>query len=235
MATILFDIDDTLYDQALPFCNAYRQVFGGAFRLPLEPLFIASRRHGDAVFEKSQNKEMPMEEMYRYRIQKAFEDFGITVTDEEAMEFQHAYGREQKRIALSKTMERLLDMCKDSGTAMGVITNGPSEHQWGKVEALGLGRWIPEGNIIVSGDVGYAKPDSRIFRCAEERMGLDRAAAYYIGDSFGNDMEGAQNAGWKTVWMNRRNHRLPVGGAMPDVVAVDEEGLFQEVRRLLQS
>lgn len=95
MPAILFDLDDTLYDQAIPFCAAYENVFLRRWEVPAEQLFAASRHYGDQVFEKARTEEISMEEMYRYRIQKAFEDFQIQITDDEAMEFQRSYAENQ--------------------------------------------------------------------------------------------------------------------------------------------
>ena len=40
-----------------------------------------------------------------------------------------------------------------------------------KVNALGVTEWIPVGHVFISGALGVAKPDKRIFSRAAERMG----------------------------------------------------------------
>ena len=67
MSAIIFDVDDTLYDQVIPFWNAYKAVFKDRFQLPMDDLFAASRRRSDEVFGPSQRGEITMEEMYIYR------------------------------------------------------------------------------------------------------------------------------------------------------------------------
>jgi putative hydrolase of the HAD superfamily len=85
---------------------------------------------------------------------------------------------------------------------LGVITNGPSHGQMEKLEVLEL---APHFSVIVaSGEVGIAKPDPRIFRCALERMGADASTAWHVGDSLAKDVLGARAAGLGAVWLNRR-------------------------------
>lgn len=233
MPAILFDLDDTLYDQAIPFCAAYENVFLRGWEVPVEQLFAASRHYGDQVFEKARTEEMSMEEMYRYRIQKAFEDFQIQITDDEAMEFQRSYAENQYKIQLTEHMRAILDLCREKAAVLGVITNGPSVHQRLKAEALGINRWIAAENILISGDLGYAKPDIRIFLWAEKQMGLIKGDTYYVGDSFDNDIAGASKAGWNTIWMNRRKRENKNQMIKPDICVSDEKELYEVMEQVL--
>lgn len=211
MKAILFDIDDTLYDQIIPFREALERVFPHIKEISAEELFKVRSRHSEVSFRMSLNQEMTMEEMYCYRIRKAFEDFQVTVSDEEAMAFQKAYEDGQKQLRLSKAMEQALIRCRDRNVVLGVISNGPAYHQRAKARTLGLERFFPEENIIISGEVGIVKPDAGIFRIAEERLGISarRDEAWYVGDSYQNDVAGASKAGFHTIWLNRRRKPLP--------------------------
>lgn len=42
-------------------------------------------------------------------------------------------------------------------------------------------------------------------------MELEDAAIWFVGDSYPLDVEGAVNAGWNAVWMNRRGKQIPEG------------------------
>ena len=123
----------------------------------------------------------------------------------------------------------------------GIITNGPSEHQWNKVKSLRAERWIPHENIFVSADVGAEKPDRKIFEYAERTMELEEAAIWFVGDSYELDVKGAVNAGWNAVWMNRRKRKAPRGAMIVKhehagriAGAETEEALFGFVRMLLE-
>ena len=116
---------------------------------------------------------------------------------------QKEYKKNQQKLQMSDITINILKLARKNNVKLGIITNGPSEHQWSKIEALGVERWIDKDNIIVSGDYSINKPDVRIFEIMQEKLQLPNDFLYYIGDSIENDIVGANNAGWKSIWINR--------------------------------
>lgn len=236
---ILFDVDDTLYDMTQPFEKAYRDVFYDKYsQLDWKPVYVASRKHSDEVFEASQRGEISMDDMYVYRWSKAMEDFGAVISREEALHFQKVYQNYQKVLSMTETIKDMLTLCCQKGIVMGVITNGPSKHQWNKTKALGLSEWIPDEAVIVSEDVGVMKPDPEIFRAAECKLklsesGVKREDCWFVGDTFETDIKGAMAAGWRTIWFNRRAY--PMSVKQPDYMVEQEEELLQVIRELIRS
>jgi putative hydrolase of the HAD superfamily len=57
--------------------------------------------------------------------------------------------------------------------------------------------------VIMSSQVGCAKPDPEIFAIALERVGVSSAEAFHIGDSEALDLEGAQAAGMRALLIDR--------------------------------
>lgn len=237
---ILFDVDDTLYDQTVPFMEAYAEYFGEKPEVPAEVIYPVTRKYSDAVYSQAMAGEMTMEEMYIYRMQKAFEEFGIRITDQEAIDFQKIYADRQHHIHMSPLMQDILAFCSGRA-ALGIITNGPSEHQWDKVKSLQAEKWIPHENIFVSADVGVEKPDRKIFDHAKRAMRLEDAEIWFVGDAYALDVEGAVNAGWNAVWMNRRGRKIPGDSVKPwrenerSMVSVEsEEDLRNFIIRILR-
>ena len=226
---ILFDIDDTLYDLAQPFFMAYEKLYKDQYQVDLNALFLRSRVRSDEVYGQAMRGEISMPEMYIYRFQNAFRDLGIEITDEEALKFQDTYAGCQREIFLTEEMKAIFDECKEK-VSLGIITNGPVGHQWDKVNDLGLCQWISKEHVLISEEVGIAKPDAAIFEMAMERMGIEADEACFVGDSFACDITGAVNSGWSTIWFNRRNHKMPDHGVTPDYEVHSEE----ELRRLLR-
>ena len=181
------------------------------------------------MFEATQRGEMSMEAMYIYRVQKAFESFGISVTDDEALEFQRLYAGNQKKLEISETMRTIIELCQKHEIMMGVITNGPSQHQWNKVKALKVMDFIREEYIFVSGDIGVAKPQIGIFQHVEKIMNLNPEETLFIGDTFHSDIVGAKEAGWKAIWLNRRHAEHPEGNLQADYCIHDEAELYKLV------
>jgi len=52
---------------------------------------------------------------------------------------------------------------------------------------------------IFSDEIGYGKPDARIFLTAAKRLGLPPSDILHVGDNIENDVRGAQSAGMKTL------------------------------------
>lgn len=228
---ILFDVDDTLYDQTVPFKEAYAQYFGNEPAIPVEVIYPVTRKYSDQVYSQAMAGQITMEELYIYRVQKAFEEYNITITVEEALAFQKVYADRQKHIHMSETMEKLLDYCSEK-VELGIITNGPSAHQWNKVRSLQAERWIPHENIFVSGDVGAEKPDKKIFDHAKRMMKLEDAEIWFVGDSYELDMKGAVNAGWNAVWMNRRGREKTDDNVKGMYEVGTEDELFEKIKEI---
>ena len=232
MNALLFNIDDTLYDQTSPFVKAYEDLYKDRYDIPVYDLYVSSRRYSDEVYDQSMRGEITMDEMYIYRIKNAFRDFGIDITDDEALEFQKIYSGYQNHIEMSETMKELLDYC-DGKVRLGIITNGPEDHQQDKFNALGMERWIPDSDLFISEAVGIAKPDVGIFRLAEDGMELTPENTWYVGDAYINDITGAAGAGWNSIWINRRKYEQPADGPRPNYMVTTDEELSKLVRKLI--
>ena len=239
---IFFDIDDTLYDQQETFRLALDQLFSGRYpeALPyrisdsrkedadfLSTLYQRFRFHSDAVFHETETGSMSVSDMRVYRITEAFRDLGLDLDRTSAELFQTIYEDRQHHLRLLPDMEQLLSSLCNLQITLGIITNGPSRHQWDKVRCLGLEKWIPHDLILISDDLGISKPDPAVFHTAEKITGIPASDSWYVGDAYLLDVCGARNAGWHVLWLNRRHRAVPEGMTiLPDaVVTTDSECL----------
>lgn len=237
MTAFFFDVDDTLYDQLEPFRLACEQIMGAEFETDYERLFVRSRYYSELVFNRSESGQMAMEDMYIYRLVHAFADLGMVLEPQKALQLQRAYGKYQGKIRLLPGMADLLAAARNRGALLGVITNGPSGHQRDKIRALGLEQWIGGQHMFISAEMGMAKPDARVFKQIQDELALDPANTYYIGDSFANDVAGAWNAGWRSVWFNRRRHSIPrtrSQSLLPDFTVYSVKELHELIMRIAE-
>ena len=64
------------------------------------------------------------------------------------------------------------------------------------------------GAVVISGEVGRAKPDASVFTLALDELGGARENVWHVGDSLRTDVAGAQAAGLTAVRLTRRGvHR----------------------------
>jgi HAD superfamily hydrolase (TIGR01662 family) len=103
-----------------------------------------------------------------------------------------------------------------------VVTNADDSSERDVLAALsrvGLDEFVD--GVVSSRDVGARKPDAIFYRAALLRAGraglpLAPARAVMVGDSWSNDVAGAQAAGLRAVWLNPSKARRPAGAAAPD-------------------
>lgn len=233
MISFLFDVDDTLYDQTMPFKKAYNKLFKDKYNIDINKLYVLSRKYSDEVLELSLTGEMSMEDMYAYRICKSFEHFNIIIEKDIALNFQEEYSKNQKNIYLSQDMKKLLTFLKDNNIFTGIITNGNSKLQWNKIKTLNLTEFINKDNIFVSEDIGISKPNKDIFLYVIDKLNLTKNKTYYIGDSFDNDVIGSKNAGIKNIWLNKRNKIINCN-ISPNYTVTNEQELYNLILNIVE-
>ncbi|TNV68318.1 HAD family hydrolase [Trichococcus shcherbakoviae] len=228
--TFIFDVDDTLYDQLEPFRRAFQKHFSQfENEVKIEELYKLSRKYSDEAFETTGYEITNMRKMHIYRISKAFEELGIRISDEEALQFQLDYEAFQNEIKLIEEIPQIFELLLQRGAKIGIITNGANDNQLRKIKQLGLEKWIAPENMLISEGAGVSKPSKEIFEAMERRMGFAKNDVYYIGDNFDNDVIGATAAGWKTIWVNFRNHKT-IGQEVSATYVVESP---QELLRLV--
>ena len=100
-----------------------------------------------------------------------------------------------------------------------LVTNGAADLQRLKLETSGLAGYFDE--VLVSGDVGFAKPHSRFFKHALRLANTGPEETLMVGDNLNKDIAGAQEAGIRGIWVNRKGKKP--GDVQP----------FTEIRNLL--
>jgi putative hydrolase of the HAD superfamily len=102
---------------------------------------------------------------------------------------------------------------------LGSISNGFAD-----LQAIGLEQHFRVS--IAAHKLGFAKPEARIFHLACEALKVAPHEAVYVGDDLSLDVEGAQQAGLRAVWINRFEREAP-DSVQPDLVCTDLHGLAQ--------
>jgi len=93
---------------------------------------------------------------------------------------------------------------------MGIITNGFTALQQVRLERTGFLDYFDL--LVISEQVGHAKPHPAIFDYALEKMGQPpRERVMMVGDNPDSDILGGMRAGLATCWLNADNRPLPEG------------------------
>ncbi|WP_143463152.1 HAD family hydrolase [Levilactobacillus enshiensis] len=211
---VVFDVDDTLYDQKTPFTAALAPLLKLPEATDLSLAFQTYRQQSAAGIWSH-------EEMAVKRLNAALHSQNIpSVTTEIALAFQDAYCAGLQKIKLFPGLATALDQLKEH-YKLGIITNGKTQHQLAKVMQLEMHRWINRDAIMTSEETGLAKPDPEIFTLMNHRLNLRASEVVYIGDCYSMDVRAAKKAGWQAFWFNHRNLAMPDGDWIPDQTVGD--------------
>ncbi|MGO1247230.1 MAG: pyrimidine 5'-nucleotidase [Oceanisphaera sp.] len=93
---------------------------------------------------------------------------------------------------------------------LGIITNGFSAMQQIRLDRAGWQQAFD--TLVISEQVGVAKPDVAIFEHAFALMGHPpKEQVLMVGDNPHSDILGGMNAGIDTCWLNSAGHPTPTG------------------------
>lgn len=202
---VFFDLDGTLLDHdattragALGMFSRYRDRLTGSDEHLLQRWEDLTEFH----FDRYLRGETTLIGQRRGRVRGLF---GLTpgeLPDAEADQAYAVYSDHYDRnLTLFSDVVDTLEALR--GLRLGVITNGGSVHQRQKLEGVGVSdRFVA---VVVSEDVGVAKPDPQIFRAACQAMGAPPSACVHVGDRLDVDAIGARDAGLKGVWLDRHD------------------------------
>lgn len=87
-----------------------------------------------------------------------------------------------------------------SGAPLLLLSNGIASVQRRRIDRSGIGVYFKE--ILISTEVGIAKPDPAIFALAIEKLNRRREDILCVGDSPSSDIRGGHNAGIDTCWFS---------------------------------
>ncbi len=85
--------------------------------------------------------------------------------------------------------------------ALVLVSDGGSRTQRGKLARAGLEPFFQP--VVISGEVGWEKPEPAIFRHALSRAGVEAGEALFVGDHPTRDIVGADRLGMRTAWVRQ--------------------------------
>ena len=233
---VLFDMGGTLEDlyyddasrlQATRGLHALLVELGldpGLSLLDLQAAVLSGMKAYQQWREKSE-VELPPERVWteyifsnhglsRDRLMKAAEDITLY--------YENNYHVRSLRPEAPKALEAL----HRRGFRLGIISNIISRQAVAfNLQAYGIAHYF--GPVITSSNLGWRKPNPRIFEQAVRWMGLPPAACAYVGDTISRDVMGARRAGYglaiqiKSFLTDIADEGIPADAERPDAVIQD--------------
>jgi putative hydrolase of the HAD superfamily len=137
----------------------------------------------------------------------AFSSLGIDAP-EVARDLADAYAEmREERARLFPGAIDTIQYFRNRDIWLGLVTNGASGMQRGKLERFGLGPYFD--HILIEGEFGAGKSDESVFRHMLGQFSVAAKDAWMVGDDLQRDISGAQALGLFTIWVDWRGNGLP--------------------------
>lgn len=205
---IFFDADDTLFD----YVAAEKAAFGltaEAFGLGdrLEEAHALYRAHNHDVWRELERGEITQDELKIDRFRRLLRAMNVDESPAAAMSPFYLDRLSEQTQLLQGAEETVLAM-RERYTLV-LVTNGLTTVQRRRFAAAPITSHFDL--ILISEELGVAKPDPAIFIPAMEKFGLRSEDVLMVGDSTSSDMPAALNAGMDFCWINPERKSVPVG------------------------
>ena len=200
---VLFDLDDTLWPIVPVIVRAEADLFDWlavhAPEVARDHSITSLRERRIALLASEPRYRIDLVSLRHAGLTEAFRHSGadLALVDKAIAVFNAS------RNAVTPYDDVLPGLLKLGGhVALGSISNGSAD-----LDAIGLSEHFRVS--ISAREFGTAKPDPAIFHAACSALQVSPAEAVYVGDDPLLDIEGAQQAGMRAVWMNRFERQLP--------------------------
>ncbi|MFV0522366.1 MAG: YjjG family noncanonical pyrimidine nucleotidase [Mangrovibacterium sp.] len=197
---LFFDLDHTLWDfktnsaESMRCCLEQLQILN---QLPsFEIFFDFYEQVNDRLWEEYRQGITSKAELSERRFSEPFTHFEIThVKAEDANELYLKFMGEQKK--LFPGCVHMLDMLREQGYLLHIISNGFIEVQMRKLQSAGIDSYFQ--SVTLSEMVGSPKPKPAVFEYALKNSNARKTQSIMIGDDWKNDVLGAINFGMDTI------------------------------------
>lgn len=177
---VAFDLDDTLYKEIDFLRSGYRTV--AEF---IEKKIALSGLYEQMIQDYQERKDV---------FQNVVDISCGAISKEDLLDL---YRKHIPYITLNQNARFCLDSLYQRGIPMGIVTDGRSITQRNKIKALGVDKWIPEENWIISENIGFEKPCQENYLYFEKKY--PNYKYYYVGNNPKKDFRGANELGWTTI------------------------------------
>ncbi len=218
---IFFDLDDTIvaYDgnvrpiwQTLSDAYAAKTDAVDASVLFQQIMEISRWYWGDT--ERHKTGRQDMKKARREIVRTTFGKLDLDTTDADSLADEYSK-RRREEIELFPQARETLEGFQKANIRMALISNGEATLQREKLARFELEKYFDL--ILLEGELGFGKPEHRIFRLALDKMSLDAADVWMVGDSLTYDISPANELGIYTVWNDWKKKGLPSDrGAKPN-------------------
>lgn len=217
---VLLDLDDTILDDSRTIsscwrdaCFAHAPALGGTDPALVFEEIERTREWYWADPERHRLGRLRLADARRDVVRMSLEKLGLDrpgVADSIAAHYQSA--RDRGVAPLEGAIETVRWL-RDRGCRLALLTNGDGRAQRAKIDRFGLGPLFDE--ILIEGELGYGKPDPRVYERALDRLAVPADDAWMVGDNLEWDVVAPQRLGVFGIWIDTHGRGVPASLSRP--------------------
>lgn len=191
---MIFDLDDTLLDREQAVENMFSILLANCYEdimdVDKNEMLKKFKEYDKRSYGKN-DKTKVLESFFnefptKYRLSRnKMLDFWNT-------NFPHCFSINQSTINIVNAIKMHVKVA--------IVTNGTTQRQKAKIRNTNLNSCFDK--IIISEEVGFSKPDERIFQLALNELKVRPEDVLFVGDDLHKDIGGCQNINIKGIWFN---------------------------------
>lgn len=213
---MLLDLDDTILDDSGNVSSCWLKACID-FRTRLEPfepemVFDAIERTRQWYWSDADRHRVGRLDLAAARrevVQLALQDLGIADEDLAAAIGDRYHLLRDHGLTPVEDAIATVEWLREQRCLLALLTNGSAAMQRDKISRFDLARLFEE--ILIEGEVGFGKPDPRIYVLALDRLGVEPTDAWMVGDNLEWDVSAPKRHGIAGIWIDLVGRGLPSG------------------------
>lgn len=199
-----FDLDDTLYDNKPVIKNAFLALYN--YLLIQCPNIALNYDFLNFMESAKSIKSDPLiildiDSLRRLHIKQILSDSGYQDKSDELTEKAfNVFWQARQQVTLYPEVHQIL---QDLSAKLPLVTisNGNA-----CIKSIGIDQYFHYS--INAADTGKPKPDKSMFLYACEKLQIEAEQLVHIGDSVNYDINGAYQAGCRSIWLNQHSEKI---------------------------